>query len=530
MNSSRSPYRSAAPWLAIAPALLLLVFFVWPLAGIVARAASGAAFATLFANPAIAPVLWFTVWQALASTLLTLVVALPVTHILARYHFAGRRLLLALVSTAFVLPTVVVGAAFLALLPPAWHRTVWAIIAAHVYFNSAVVVRVVGSRWEQLHPHMADAARTLGASPLRILRTITLPLLRSALGAAGAVVFLFSFTSYGVVRVLGGPARSTIETEIYLRAVQLDDLGGATALSVLQLVGLGLLLWWWLRSAAARQSPPGTIFTQVRRPRSAAAFAAVYGIGTLAAAGVLAPLLALLLRSLRVGGTLSIAGWRAAFTPGLQSVVPAPFAAVLTSLQFALATSVCATLFGLAAASAIAYGSRRLVLFEAFVMLPLAASAVTLGLGMLITFDEAPLDLRGAWIIMPLAHSLIALPLVVRMLLPVVRAVPQGAREAAAVLGAAPWQVWFSIDRPLVARAALAAAAFAFAVSLGEFGASSFLTRRTTETLPVAISRLLARPGDLVQAQGYVLATLLVLLTVSAIAAVDGLRPDRLAI
>ena len=124
--------------------------------------------------------------------------ALPIS----RYQFAGRRVLLALVSTAFVLPTGVVGAAFLALLPPAWHRTAWAVIAAHVYFNCAVVVHVVGSRWEQLHPHLADAARTLGASPLHILRTITLPLLRPALSAASAVVFLFSFTSYGVVRLL----------------------------------------------------------------------------------------------------------------------------------------------------------------------------------------------------------------------------------------------------------------------------------------------------------------------------------------
>ena len=165
-----------------------------------------------------------------------------------------------------------------------------------------------------------------------------------------------------------------------------------------------------------------------------------------------------------------------------------------------------------------------------FRSLPLAASAVTLGLGMLITFSAAPLNLRAAWIITPLAHTLIALPLVVRMLLPVVRAVPQGAREAAAVLGAAPWRVWLSIDLPLVARAAMAAAAFAFAVSLGEFGASSFLTRRTTPTLPVEIARLLARPGDLVQAQGFVLATVLVLFTVTAIAAVDGLRPERLTI
>jgi ABC-type Fe3+ transport system permease subunit len=126
----------------------------------------------------------------------------------------------------------------LAVLPSQLHYTAVAIVAAHAFFNIAVVVRVVGAQWEQLSLKLSEAARTLGVSPLRAFATITLPLLRGSITAASVVVGLFSFTSYGVVRVLGGPARSTIETEIYTRAVLIGDLPGALALSIGQMLVL----------------------------------------------------------------------------------------------------------------------------------------------------------------------------------------------------------------------------------------------------------------------------------------------------
>ena len=128
-------------------------------------------------------------------------------------------------------------------------------------------------------------------------------------------------------------------------------------------------------------------------------------------------------------------------------------------------------------------------------MLPLGTSAVTIGFGFLITFDEAPLDLRGSWMLIPLAHALVATPFVVRAVLPVLRAIDPRLREAASTLGAAPGRVWWEVDRPLLARAALVGAAFAFAVSVGEFGATAFLARTGDPTLPIAIVRLLGRPG-----------------------------------
>ena len=82
-------------------------------------------------------------------------------------------------------------------------------------------------------------------------------------------------------------------------------------------------------------------------------------------------------------------------------------------------------------------------------------------------------------------RRLIAIPFVVRIMTPVLRAIDPRLREAAAMLGASPARVWREVDLPIVARAALVAAGFAFAISLGEFGATLFIVRPDAPTLPV---------------------------------------------
>ena len=127
---------------------------------------------------------WFTIWQAAASTALTLVAGLPLAWAIGRFRFRGRSLARALVLVPFVLPTVVVATAFLALLPDGYERGLWAILAAHVFFNVAVVTRIVGGAWATIDPRSAEAAAVLGAGPLRRVREVTLPQLAPALSAA----------------------------------------------------------------------------------------------------------------------------------------------------------------------------------------------------------------------------------------------------------------------------------------------------------------------------------------------------------
>ena len=231
------------------------MFFAYPVIAIVGRGLTpdGALdldpLREVVSDPALRHVIWFTVWQAALSTVLTVAIALPGAYMLTRYEFPGRRIVRALVTVPFVLPTVVVGTAFAALLGTGGpladlglDQTVWAILIAHVFFNYAVVVRTVGGLWSHLDPHQEEAARMLGASRWRAFRAVTLPALRPAIATASAVVFLFTFTSFGVILILGGPRYATLETEIYRQTAQLLNLPLAAALTLVQLAAVAVLL------------------------------------------------------------------------------------------------------------------------------------------------------------------------------------------------------------------------------------------------------------------------------------------------
>jgi thiamine transport system permease protein len=474
-----------------APALAFLaLFFAWPLAAIVERSLGGGGlpFEVLERRTTI-DILWFTVWQAGVSTALTLAAGLPLAWALSRGSFRGRSTVEALVLVPFVLPTVVVATAFIALLPDGVEHSVWAILIAHVFFNVAVVVRVVGTAWSALDARLDEVATMLGARPSTRARTVTLPLLAPSLAAAASIVFLFCFTSFGVIIVLGGPGFATLETEIYTQAVRLFDLRTAAALALLQLAAVALVTvvcGLLERRAGSRASWSGARRLVPKRDRPLVGLVTVVSLALLA----LAPA-ALVWRSLSVGGTVGL-GHFAALADETPALLVAPWHAVVNSLVYAGAATIIALALGIPAAIGIARGARLLNLF---VMLPLGASAAMLGFGFLLAFDEPPLDLRSSRAIVPVAQALVALPFVIRSLAPALRGLDPRLHDAAAALGAAPRIVRRTIDLPLLARPLAVAAGLAFAVALGEFGATVFLVRADTPTLPVAAFRFLGRPG-----------------------------------
>ncbi|WP_443061437.1 ABC transporter permease [Streptomyces sp. NBC_00414] len=532
--------------LMVVPVAFFGVFFAYPVVAITVRGLKvdgvwrfGRIWDVL-GQPDIRHVLWFTTWQALASTALTLLIALPGAYVFARFEFRGRQILRAVVTVPFVLPTVVVGTAFLALLgrggllDELWgvrlDTTVWAILLAHVFFNYAVVVRTVGGLWSQLDPRQEEAARMLGASRFAAWRTVTLPALGPAVAAAALMVFLFTFTSFGVVQILGGPTFSTLEVEIYRQTSEIFDLSTAAVLTILQFVAVGAILAVHARTVRRRETALRLVdaATTARRPRGAGQWALLAAVlGSIAVLLVL-PLAVLVERSLDAPGF----GYYKALTSneGSLFLVP-PIDAVGNSLRYALAATAIALLIGGLAAAALTRRDTgrlgRLVRgFDALLMLPLGVSAVTVGFGFLIALDEPPLDLRSSWILVPLAQALVGVPFVVRTMLPVLRAVDGRLREAAAVLGASPWRVWREVDLPLVRRALLIAAGFAFAVSLGEFGATVFIARPDNPTLPVAVARLLGRAGELNYGQAMALSTILMVVCAVALLALERLRTD----
>lgn len=528
--------RRLTPWIlaGLVPVAFLAVFFVLPVATIVGMGFEPGAVADVARDGRLRSIAWFTLWQAALSTLLTLVAGLPGAYVLTRFEFPGRRFLRAAVTVPFVLPSIVVGTAFLALIGPGaplaglgLTGTVWPILLAHVFFNYAVVVRTVGGLWAHLDPRQEEAARVLGASRWRAFAEVTLRQLAPALAAAGAIIFLFTFTSFGVVLLLGGPHRSTLEVEIWRQTAQLLDLRTAAALSVLQLVAITSLLlaqarWVERRSHAQRLAPAREL---ARRPRRAEWVAVV---ATLAPAVALlgAPLAVLVARSFATPGGVGLGFYRSLDAVASRSglFVP-PLQALTNSLRFAVIATVVALAVGLPAAVVVARRPGRAGrALDALVMLPLGTSAVTVGFGFLVALDEPPLDLRTSPLLIPLAHALVAVPFVVRVVVPVLRALDPRVREAAAVLGAGPARVWREIDLPIVGRAALVAAGFSFAISLGEFGATLFIARPEAPTLPVAVFRLLSQPGVQNAGQAMAMCTILMVVTAAVVLAVDRFR------
>ncbi len=518
------------PALAVVPGGFLVVFYAWPVLTLLVEVADASAIRDTLTRPGLGRVVWFTFWQAVISTLATVTIGLLPTYLVSRWRFLGRRLVVTLVTVPFLLPTVVVGAAFAALLPDRLNGTAVAVIAAHVYFNVAVVVRVVGTVWSQLAGDLSAAARTLGAGPWRAAWLITLPLLRPSIVAAGAITFLFTFTSFGVVQVLGGPANPTIEVEIARRATQLGDISGAAVLSALQLLILVVLV---VATTRAQRSTTQLALgaTPRRRPDTPKARLGV-AAGAVATLTVVAlPMVGLVADSLRPGGHWSMRAWRSL---GLSDARPGasisidPIAAINASLRAAVVATVISLVIGTLATLAIAGARRHGRWMDVGMMLPLGTSAVTIGFGMLITFDQAPIDWRAQPWLIPLGHALVAAPFVVRTMLPVLSARPNGWIEAAGTLGASPLRAWWHVDVAMLRRPLITSAGFAAAISLGEFGATTFLTRSGDETMPVAVARLLGRAGDVPHAQGSAMAVILAAVTLAILIAVDAIDRDAI--
>ncbi len=492
--------------LAAIPLAAFAVFFVYPVLGMLALgfwpegSFDPGAVVEALGRPRVGRVLWFTIWSAGSATLISVVAGVPVAFALHRLRFPGRDLLRALVVVPFVLPTVVVGVAFRQLIAPSgWlgglglDGTAAAIVAALVFFNISVVVRTVGAFWEAIDPRREEAAAALGASPWQVWRTVTLPALRPGIVSAATVVFLFCATAFGVVLTMGGLRYANVETEIYLLTTQELDLTAAAALSVLQLLVIIALL---ALSARVRRSAAPVDRTSRPVPRPGRAHLAVLGWTAVVVVFLMAPLASLVVASLRRGDSWGLQNYRALNTTGARNALLVPASeGLVNSLTIAFMASLLALLLGSIVAFLVSRPGRLTGLLDGLFMLPLGVSAVTVGFGFLITLDQPPLDLRSSALLIPIAQAMVALPLVVRTVGPVLRSIDDRQRQAAASLGAGPARVFLTVDLPVAWRALLAAAGFAFAVSLGEFGATSFLARDDQPTLPVVIYRLIGHPG-----------------------------------
>jgi thiamine transport system permease protein len=538
------------------PLVFLAVFFAYPVVSIVLRgfapdgAVDLAVLGEVFGRPRTWRIIGLTFAQATVATAIAVVLGIPGAYLLYRCDFRGRTALRAFVIVPFVLPTVVVGVAFRSVLANhgplgflGWDGTFAAVVAALVFFNYAVVVRTVGGFWSALDPRAEEAARALGAPPWRAFASVTLPALTPAIASAAAIVFLFCATAFGVVLVLGGTGYGTVETEIWVQTTQFLDLPAAAVLSVVQLAVVAVALTLAGRARDRRERALQLRTTDAARARPLALRGPhrragdVVAVATTAAVGVLLlalPLGTVLVRSFRTRDGWGFGNYVALGTTGGPNALSVTvWQAAATSLRVAVDATLLAVVVGGLVALVVSRrprsrtGRRAVRALDAVFMLPLGVSAVTVGFGFLIALQRPfglGINLRDSLVLIPVAQAVVAVPLVVRSVLPVLRAIDTRLHEAAAVLGASPGRVLRLVDWPLAARSLGLAVGLAFAVSLGEFGATAFLARPDQPTLPVVIFRLIGRPGADNLGMALAASVVLALLTATVMLLTERLR------
>jgi len=550
-------------WLV--PLAFLLIFYFFPLSKIlgisIGRSESGiiAPFMEAISSSYIRKVIGFTFWQATLSTIITLVIGIPGAYLLARYQFKGKAMFRAFTGIPFVMPTLVVAAAFNSLIGPrGWFNlvlmevfnlntppltltnTLYAILIAHVFFNTTIVLRMVGDFWSHLDPRIEQAARTLGANRWQTLFRVTLPLLMPVITAAALLVFIFDFTSFGVILILGGPKYATLEVEIYYQTISLFNLPLAAVLAIVQLLcTLGLTIVY-TRLVTRFTKPLSPISRQVTQRRLYTWRSRIIAVVVITAMLLFftLPLISLAARS--VTRLEPDRGQREVTSKGLtlefyqelyinrrsSFFYVTPTRAVTTSLMYALATVVITLALGIPASLALSRNTKSKFnrYMDPIIMLPLGTSAVTLGLGFIVALNRPPLDLRTSPLLIPIAHTLVAFPFVVRSLSPALSSIQPRLRQSAAVLGASPGRVLRTIDLPLVGRALLVATIFAFTISMGEFGATALISRPEYPTIPLMIYRFISQPGGLNYGQALALSTILMLITAVGMLVIERFR------
>ncbi len=452
-------------------------------------------------------IIFFTVEQALASTLLTLLLGLPGAYIFARYDFPGKRTVKAFLTVPFVMPSIMVALGFLLLFGKEGFFTrlfgdwgilySWkAILIAHAFYNFPIVIRMVSALWQRINPHYEEMAMSLGARGFTLFRKVTLPMLMPAIFASAMLTFVFCFLSFSIPLILGGYQYATIEVDIFMLIMTLLDFRTGSALAIIQISLSFIFMYIYIKSLDEySKAEEQKIFRRAERltPRELAGvrgiLIALYSL--IVFIFIISPLLAVVYDSFIYRGHFSLEWYRRVFSPQYNPLFGATsLTAIRNSLLFGFGTVILSTVIALIVAYSLhRWHFRGKNIFDALVMLPLGSSAITLGMGYIKAFHATPL--YRTWLIIVLAHTIIAYPFVLRAISAVLRKIKPSLSEAAVSLGASEWRAFLRVELPLALGGIIVGAIFAFAMSIAELGATYMLYAPQYTTITVAVYRFL---------------------------------------
>jgi len=516
---------------AAATAAVLLVVFYFPVATVFVEAVvvDGAITAAplrdvLTSEFYLVDIFWFTAYQALLSTVASVALGLPGAWILARFEFPGREALRSLTILPFVMPSIMVAIGFVATfgrsgtlntalaaigLPTVELLfTLPAIVIAHAFYNAPLVARVTTAAWESVDASAIETARSLGASPTRAFYDVVVPQLLPAIAIGATLTFVFTFASFPIVLALGGFQLATVEVFIFSRIQNLAYSEAAALAAVETVISLGLT-YLYLRyegrqrgdGQGANPQPRRSVWPAAWAPREVGTRAVIVGYGVVVVAVFVVPIASMVIASVTDGSGLTLDHYRFLLerqqTGASYQIRPLP--AVWNSLVFGVGTLLVAVPMGVVLAVLTTRTFRGRAAIDALAMAPLAVSGIVVGLGLLrgLVFGVDVFGTRvrvtGAVAVVA-AHAVGAYPFVTRSVAPLLGNLDSRLVESARSLGATRARALVDIELPLVAAGVVAGAAFAFAISIGEFDSTIVLAEGSESyTMPVAVERYLGR-------------------------------------
>ena len=483
--------------LACCCGLVLLITILYPTGRLIVAAWAQWDWTAISAGPGRAATL-NTLIISLASVACAGVVGTALALVVTRYRFPGSRLLAVLAYLPFTLPPLVGVLSFYyligrdGLLPRILHTLgldgaaipgAWAILAIHTYSFYVFFYAMVTPALESLDRSRVEAARTLGAGPVRAFLLVTLPLLRPALVGASLLTFMSSGASFSAPYFFGSDF-PMLSVAIYNARSEFNHDAALTLTVVLACVSLlGLILFRSRRKTAgsASKGVPTPVRTTTGR----------------VLAGIAAWVCILLLITPHLNIVwLSFAdhrAWHTELIPYRLTLTnytaifshPANLAPVLNSLWM----SGVATLAVLAAGLPLGYliGRRRpwSKALNALVMLPWALPGTVIAINLIVAFNDPWLPVYNTVWMLPLAYFVRSVPLLTRVATAAIEPFDASLIEAAQTLGASRWRCFTRVAAPLIAPAVAAGMALVFAASLGEFVASILLY--LPANLPISI-------------------------------------------
>ena len=490
--------------------LILALLFLIPLGFTLSYAFhnNGNALVEVFSDPYTYRLLAFTLEEALLSAVISTLVAIPLAAFFSKYEFPGRRAVLTLSGLSFTIPSILVVLGFViwygnngilnSILMKLTGRdysilsilySFKAIILAHVYLNFPIAFLLITNAWTVLPDTPEKAAYTMGKGNIETFFRVTLPRLLPSILSAFILIFLFCFSSFSIILVLGGnPAFSTFETEIYRRVHISVDREGAAALSIFSFFITGVMLI--ITSPGRKEGRNSRRQRELQKARGRKLLAAVL-LMLLILLFILPPMLSIIYRAFYTKeGAFTLRAWED-ISKGTTGLMSTAMNGIINSFMIAIVSATLAVFFASRIAMAAAKTNSRFLPFLA--SLPMATGSVTLGLGFSFLAVMLPHDsLLASYLLVGGAHLTIVLPFAVRSILPGAKLLPQSLANASYTLGISKGKTARKIEYPLLAPYKRRAFAFAFALSLGEVNATLTLSDGHVSTLPILIYRMIS--------------------------------------